>query len=201
MWPRIGSLHHRAAAASVCNSCPQVQRAVCHENWLKRTWIALHPQVGSGEIPVDEEELEDIEGPEEEFLGCITSDIAEASMTPSFRSGRRRSTFICPIYNVGTCNNLVIYNCSTSQLGTCDNLVIYNCSTSQLGTCNNLVIYSCSTSQLGTCDNLVIYSCSTSQLGICDNLVTCSWSTSQLVIQCNTAHPYLNLYLSSYPSR
>jgi hypothetical protein len=70
---------------------------------LKIDVKALQLQVGSGEIPVDEEEWEDAEGPVEEFLGCIASDVPEVGRSPSLRSGRRRSSLICPIYNVGTC--------------------------------------------------------------------------------------------------
>nr|CAD7453574.1 unnamed protein product [Timema tahoe] len=59
-------------------------------------------QVGSGEIPIDEEEWEDAEGPIEEILGGLTvgSEATQDSGNgPSMRAGRRRSSLICPIYN------------------------------------------------------------------------------------------------------
>jgi hypothetical protein len=73
--------------------------------YRKNTWSGerlklSHSQVGSGEIPIDEEEWEDAEGPVEELLGCIANDIPGTSRSPSLRSGRRRSSLICPIYNV-----------------------------------------------------------------------------------------------------
>lgn len=51
-------------------------------------------QVGSGEIPVDEEEWEDIE--EWTTLGPLTVDPPPRISTTS----RRKSSLICPIYNV-----------------------------------------------------------------------------------------------------
>lgn len=57
--------------------------------------------MGSGEIPVDEEEWEDIEGPFEEIMGPA-SDIIDSNTSPSTRTGRRRSSLICPIYNVSS---------------------------------------------------------------------------------------------------
>nr|CAD7203081.1 unnamed protein product [Timema douglasi] len=64
--------------------------------------VFVRRQVGSGEIPIDEEEWEDAEGPIEEILGglAVGSEVAHDSGNgPSMRAGRRRSSLICPIYN------------------------------------------------------------------------------------------------------
>ncbi|XP_069679067.1 gamma-aminobutyric acid receptor subunit alpha-6-like isoform X2 [Periplaneta americana] len=72
----------------------------CIATLLEFAGVHYFTKVGSGEIPVDEEEWEDDEGSAEEFVGCVTSDTADASRSPSLRSGCRRSSLICPIYNL-----------------------------------------------------------------------------------------------------
>ncbi|XP_023701662.1 gamma-aminobutyric acid receptor alpha-like isoform X2 [Cryptotermes secundus] len=71
----------------------------CIATLLEFAGVHYFTKVGSGEIPVDEEEWEDAEDAAEELLGCITTDIPDTSRSPSLRSGHRRSSLICPIYN------------------------------------------------------------------------------------------------------
>ncbi|ENN83250.1 hypothetical protein YQE_00390, partial [Dendroctonus ponderosae] len=55
--------------------------------------------VGSGEIPIDEDDWEDCEEPAEEFVGRSAADLLE---TVNVDSRRRRSSIVCPIYNTAS---------------------------------------------------------------------------------------------------
>ncbi|PSN48892.1 hypothetical protein C0J52_09671 [Blattella germanica] len=70
----------------------------CIATLLEFAGVHYFTKVGSGEIPVDEEEWVDAEGSTEEILGT-TTDIVDTSRSPSLRSAQRRSSLICPIYN------------------------------------------------------------------------------------------------------
>lgn len=65
-------------------------------------WIPYLLKVGSGEIPVDEEDWEDVEVTE--GLGDIPSPLP-IDIEQQLKA-RRRSSLICPIYNV----NITILN-------------------------------------------------------------------------------------------
>lgn len=71
----------------------------CIATLLEFAGVHYFTKVGSGEIPVDEEEWEDCEE-EDTLMGTPKRDfIPENSVSPSTRS-RRKSSLICPIYNV-----------------------------------------------------------------------------------------------------
>lgn len=70
----------------------------CIATLLEFAGVHYFTKVGSGEIPMDEEDWEDCEE-EEEFIGTPRIDIRENSICSGSRS-RRRSSIICPIYNV-----------------------------------------------------------------------------------------------------
>ncbi|XP_063224797.1 gamma-aminobutyric acid receptor subunit alpha-2-like [Bacillus rossius redtenbacheri] len=67
----------------------------CIATLLEFAGVHYFTKVGSGEIPVDEEEWEDAEGAPEELT--VTSELLDLS-GPA-RAARRRSSLICPIYN------------------------------------------------------------------------------------------------------
>lgn len=72
----------------------------CIATLLEFAGVHYFTKVGSGEIPIDEDEWEDCES-EEEIIGSIATDlVAENSIAPGCHLGRRRSSLICPIYNV-----------------------------------------------------------------------------------------------------
>ncbi|XP_049809266.1 gamma-aminobutyric acid receptor alpha-like [Schistocerca nitens] len=68
----------------------------CIATLLEFAGVHYFTKVGSGEIPVDEEEWEDIEGPFEETFSPSPEPVENS---PAMRTGRRRSSLICPIYN------------------------------------------------------------------------------------------------------
>ncbi|KAF2902243.1 hypothetical protein ILUMI_03941 [Ignelater luminosus] len=71
----------------------------CIATLLEFAGVHYFTKVGSGEIPIDEDEWEDCES-EEEIIGSIATDlVAENSIAPGCHLGRRRSSLICPIYN------------------------------------------------------------------------------------------------------
>uniref|UniRef100_A0A146MBU7 Gamma-aminobutyric acid receptor subunit alpha-6 n=1 Tax=Lygus hesperus TaxID=30085 RepID=A0A146MBU7_LYGHE len=63
----------------------------CIATLLEFAGVHYFTKVGSGEIPVDEEEWEDVD--ESTFVGSGQPENA------TFRAGRRKSSLICPIYN------------------------------------------------------------------------------------------------------
>lgn len=73
----------------------------CIATLLEFAGVHYFTKVGSGEIPVDEEEWEDCGEPEEELIGSAIGDIVSGENSSSQLMGRRRSSMICPIYNVG----------------------------------------------------------------------------------------------------
>ncbi|GLH14021.1 Gamma-aminobutyric acid receptor subunit beta-like, partial [Gryllus bimaculatus] len=64
----------------------------CIATLLEFAAVHYFTKVGSGEIPIEEDEWEESEPPIEEEL-------IESNSSPSARGGRRRSSLICPIYN------------------------------------------------------------------------------------------------------
>jgi gamma-aminobutyric acid receptor subunit alpha len=66
----------------------------CIATLLEFAGVHYFTKVGSGEIPVDEDDWEDCTEAEEPISG---SDSVESSAN---RAGRRKSSLICPIYNV-----------------------------------------------------------------------------------------------------
>ncbi|XP_068085895.1 gamma-aminobutyric acid receptor subunit alpha-6 [Anabrus simplex] len=68
----------------------------CIATLLEFAGVHYFTKVGSGEIPIDEEEWEDAEGIVEEEPERI---VEVNSSSPLVRTGRRRSSLICPIYN------------------------------------------------------------------------------------------------------
>ncbi|XP_031340148.1 gamma-aminobutyric acid receptor alpha-like isoform X2 [Photinus pyralis] len=69
----------------------------CIATLLEFAGVHYFTKVGSGEIPIDEDEWIDCEGEEE--LANVTDLIKENNVTPGSHIGRRRSSIICPIYN------------------------------------------------------------------------------------------------------
>lgn len=70
----------------------------CIATILEFAGVHYFTKVGSGEIPVDEDDWEDCNEPEEEVIGSTAADLLE--MTNVDARTRRRSSVICPIYNV-----------------------------------------------------------------------------------------------------
>ncbi|XP_050296274.1 gamma-aminobutyric acid receptor alpha-like isoform X2 [Anthonomus grandis grandis] len=71
----------------------------CIATLLEFAGVHYFTKVGSGEIPVDEEDWEDCEVSPQQVTGNPPSDLLEnVNNTPE--TGRRRSSIICPIYNV-----------------------------------------------------------------------------------------------------
>jgi gamma-aminobutyric acid receptor subunit alpha len=66
----------------------------CIATLLEFAGVHYFTKVGSGEIPVDEDDWEDCTEAEEPISG---NDSVESSAN---RAGRRKSSLICPIYNV-----------------------------------------------------------------------------------------------------
>lgn len=74
----------------------------CIATLLEFAGVHYFTKVGSGEIPVDEDEWEDFEESDIEIQVQVTTDsfsIENPQSTPVHSSGRRRSSLICPIYN------------------------------------------------------------------------------------------------------
>ncbi|KAG8333043.1 Gamma-aminobutyric acid receptor subunit alpha-4 [Homalodisca vitripennis] len=70
----------------------------CIATLLEFAGVHYFTKVGSGEIPVDEEEWEDVGV--EEMVGMVGMSRAPSDTESlSFRAARRRSSLICPIYN------------------------------------------------------------------------------------------------------
>lgn len=58
-------------------------------------------KVGSGEIPVDEEDWEDCETEEEVVVETPKKEVFKDNLlSPGHNKARRKSSLICPIYNV-----------------------------------------------------------------------------------------------------
>lgn len=72
----------------------------CIATLLEFAGVHYFTKVGSGEIPVDEEEWEDCNDSEEELIGTRTDLLNENGNSNT--TNRRRSSQICPIYNVRT---------------------------------------------------------------------------------------------------
>ncbi|EFA02907.2 cys-loop ligand-gated ion channel subunit [Tribolium castaneum] len=70
----------------------------CIATLLEFAGVHYFTKVGSGEIPVDEDDWEDCNEPEEEMIGMSAAEL-ENSLSPASRAGRRKSSLICPIYN------------------------------------------------------------------------------------------------------
>ncbi|KAK4887233.1 hypothetical protein RN001_003504 [Aquatica leii] len=68
----------------------------CIATLLEFAGVHYFTKVGSGEIPIDEDEWVDCEE-EEELMENICAD--EKSITPGSHLGRRRNSIICPLYN------------------------------------------------------------------------------------------------------
>ncbi|CAH1370142.1 gamma-aminobutyric acid receptor subunit alpha-6 isoform X1 [Tenebrio molitor] len=78
----------------------------CIATLLEFAGVHYFTKVGSGEIPVDEDDWEDCTEAEEPISG---SDSVESSAN---RAGRRKSSLICPIYN----NSALHYNSKRTSL-------------------------------------------------------------------------------------
>lgn len=72
----------------------------CIATLLEFAGVHYFTKVGSGEIPVDEEEWEDCNESEEELIGATMSEIVAHENSAAQVISRRRSSLICPIYNV-----------------------------------------------------------------------------------------------------
>ncbi|CAG9768529.1 unnamed protein product [Ceutorhynchus assimilis] len=70
----------------------------CIATLLEFAGVHYFTKVGSGEIPIDEDEWEDFKETEEEFIGSTADDLLETISTTS-ESRRRRSSIVCPIFN------------------------------------------------------------------------------------------------------
>ncbi|XP_073999956.1 gamma-aminobutyric acid receptor subunit alpha-6 [Rhodnius prolixus] len=83
----------------------------CIATLLEFAGVHYFTKVGSGEIPVDEEEWEDIE--EWTTLGPLTVDPPPRISTTS----RRKSSLICPIYNDPAAGSTPVRRLSLNELG------------------------------------------------------------------------------------
>lgn len=72
----------------------------CIATLLEFAGVHYFTKVGSGEIPVDEEEWEDCNDSEEELIGTRADLLNENGNSNTMN--RRRNSQICPIYNVRT---------------------------------------------------------------------------------------------------
>lgn len=72
----------------------------CIATLLEFAGVHYFTKVGSGEIPVDEDDWEDCADSEEEFVGTTATDLLDIANSNGSGSRRRRSSLICPIYNV-----------------------------------------------------------------------------------------------------
>lgn len=72
----------------------------CIATLLEFAGVHYFTKVGSGEIPIDEDEWEDCDCEEEGTENFSTDLISENSVTSDCHLSRRRSSIICPIYNV-----------------------------------------------------------------------------------------------------
>lgn len=72
----------------------------CIATLLEFAGVHYFTKVGSGEIPIDEDDWDDCNEPEEEIIGTSAADLLEMANVDT--SKRRRSSIICPIYNVST---------------------------------------------------------------------------------------------------
>lgn len=72
----------------------------CIATLLEFAGVHYFTKVGSGEIPVDEDDWEDCET-DEELVETPVKETQGNSVSPG-RRARRRSSIICPIYNVRT---------------------------------------------------------------------------------------------------
>ena len=70
----------------------------CIATLLEFAGVHYFTKVGSGEIPVDEDDWEDFNESEDEPASA--ADLVENAVSAANRAGRRRSSLICPIYNV-----------------------------------------------------------------------------------------------------
>ncbi|XP_060531516.1 gamma-aminobutyric acid receptor alpha-like [Cylas formicarius] len=71
----------------------------CIATLLEFAGVHYFTKVGSGEIPVNEDDWEDCQDTEEEYVGSTAADLLENTSTDG---RRRRSSLVCPIYH--TCN-------------------------------------------------------------------------------------------------
>ncbi|KAL1506054.1 hypothetical protein ABEB36_005486 [Hypothenemus hampei] len=75
----------------------------CIATLLEFAGVHYFTKVGSGEIPMDEDEWEDCDETVEEFIGATATDFLEnISVSSDNRSKRRRSSIVCPIYNAAS---------------------------------------------------------------------------------------------------
>ncbi|VEN48841.1 unnamed protein product [Callosobruchus maculatus] len=82
----------------------------CIATLLEFAGVHYFTKVGSGEIPVDEDDWEDCNETEEETIGV--TDFVDASTKNLDSTKRRRSSLICPIYN----NSTVLYETRKTSL-------------------------------------------------------------------------------------
>lgn len=82
----------------------------CIATLLEFAGVHYFTKVGSGEIPVDEEEWEDCTDQEIDNVGTSTTDTITTD--GGYNLGRRRSSLICPIYNASFILNPVENNIS-----------------------------------------------------------------------------------------
>ncbi|XP_066145438.1 gamma-aminobutyric acid receptor subunit alpha-6 isoform X2 [Euwallacea fornicatus] len=67
----------------------------CIATLLEFAGVHYFTKVGSGEIPIDEDEWEDCDEPSSEFIGSTAADI----LMENSDNRRRKSSIVCPIYN------------------------------------------------------------------------------------------------------
>ncbi|RZF33208.1 hypothetical protein LSTR_LSTR009753 [Laodelphax striatellus] len=79
----------------------------CIATLLEFAGVHYFTKVGSGEIPIDEDEWEDLDTTNQEVIGVTASDLGfTVNMdSPTYRSARRRSSLICPIYHDPAANS------------------------------------------------------------------------------------------------
>ncbi|KAJ3657650.1 hypothetical protein Zmor_009437 [Zophobas morio] len=82
----------------------------CIATLLEFAGVHYFTKVGSGEIPVDEDDWEDFNESEDEPASA--ADLVENAVSAANRAGRRRSSLICPIYN----NSAVYYTSKRTSL-------------------------------------------------------------------------------------
>lgn len=72
----------------------------CIATLLEFAGVHYFTKVGSGEIPINDDEWEDFDETEEETLGETAEITTRNSIATEYLVTRRRSSIICPIYNV-----------------------------------------------------------------------------------------------------
>lgn len=72
----------------------------CIATLLEFAGVHYFTKVGSGEIPINDDEWDDCEEVEEDTFTITTEIVSENPLNSGHAITRRRSSIICPIYNV-----------------------------------------------------------------------------------------------------